>query len=202
MLAAVSKEQLDDTTPCAAWSVSDLINHIVGGQFFFEACVKGDPPASGETNFAATDFVSAFDEGSQRCLAAFRAPGIMEKVLTLPFGQRPGSAFLGIAATDTFTHGWDLARATGQNTDLAPSSPDNSSSTPRSSSSRRFAHPKARSFGLGAVGTRWREHCRPTRRVPRPQDVVHPVAPGESLGTVRAVVAQSDLGRSPRSPTA
>ena len=32
----------------------------------------------------------------------------------------PGSAFVGIAATDTFTHGWDLAKATGQSTDLAP----------------------------------------------------------------------------------
>ena len=44
----------------------------------------------------------------------------MEKTLTLPFGQMPGSAFVGIAATDTFTHGWDLAKATGQDTDLAP----------------------------------------------------------------------------------
>jgi uncharacterized protein (TIGR03086 family) len=39
---------------------------------------------------------------------------------TLPFGTMPGSAFVGIAATDTFVHGWDLAKATGQNTDLSP----------------------------------------------------------------------------------
>ena len=44
----------------------------------------------------------------------------MEKILTLPFGQMPGSAFVGIAATDTFTHGWDLAKSTGQSTDIAP----------------------------------------------------------------------------------
>jgi uncharacterized protein (TIGR03086 family) len=44
----------------------------------------------------------------------------MEKTLTLPFGQMPGSAFVGLATTDTFAHGWDLAKATGQNTDLAP----------------------------------------------------------------------------------
>jgi uncharacterized protein (TIGR03086 family) len=120
VLTGVSKDQLGDATPCAAWKVSDLINHIVGGQYFFEACAQGDPPAGGETDFSATDFVSAFDEGAQRCLAAFRADGVMDKVLTLPFGQMPGSAFGGIAATDTFTHGWDLAKATGQNTNLAP----------------------------------------------------------------------------------
>jgi uncharacterized protein (TIGR03086 family) len=44
----------------------------------------------------------------------------MEKMLSLPFGQMPGSAFIGMASTDTFTHGWDLARATGQETDLDP----------------------------------------------------------------------------------
>jgi uncharacterized protein (TIGR03086 family) len=120
VLTAVSKEQLGDDTPCAAWKVSDLINHIVGGQSFFEAGVKGEPPAGGETDFSATDFVSAFDEAAQRCLAAFRADGVMEKMLTLPFGQMPGAAFVGLAATDTFTHGWDLAKATGQSTDLAP----------------------------------------------------------------------------------
>ena len=33
----------------------------------------------------------------------------------------PGTSYQpGLAATDTFTHGWDLAKATGQNTDLAP----------------------------------------------------------------------------------
>jgi uncharacterized protein (TIGR03086 family) len=120
VLTGVSKEQLGADTPCAAWKVSDLINHIVGGQYFFEAGAKGAPPAGGDTDFSAADFVSAFDDAAAQCLAAFRADGVMEKMLTLPFGQMPGSAFVGLAATDTFAHGWDLAKATGQNTDLAP----------------------------------------------------------------------------------
>ena len=120
VLARVSKEQLSGETPCAQWKVSDLINHIVGGQYFFEAGAKGKPPAGSETDFSAGDFVAAFDESAKQCVAAFRADGVMEKTLTLPFGQMPGSAFCAIAATDTFTHGWDLAKATGQNTDLAP----------------------------------------------------------------------------------
>ena len=120
VLKAVSKEQLGDDTPCAAWNVSALINHIVGGLSFFEAGVKGERPAEGETDFSSTDFVSAYDEAARRCIAAFQADGVMEKMLTLPFGQMPGAAFAGLAATDNFQHGWDLAKATGQNTDLAP----------------------------------------------------------------------------------
>ncbi|HEY1651631.1 MAG TPA: hypothetical protein VGG09_07085 [Acidimicrobiales bacterium] len=37
-----------------------------------------------------------------------------------PFGELPGSVFVHIACGDTFTHGWDLAKATGQSTDLDP----------------------------------------------------------------------------------
>ncbi len=39
---------------------------------------------------------------------------------TLPFGTMPGSAFMGLATTDTFVHAWDLAKSTGQSTDLDP----------------------------------------------------------------------------------
>src|SRR5258708_30807536 len=120
VLTGVSREELEYATPCAQWKVRDVINHVVGGQYFFEAFAKSEPQTTGDTDFTACDFVSAFDEGAQRSVAAFRVDGIMEKMLTLPFGQMPGAAFFGLAATDTFTHGWDLAKATGQSTDLAP----------------------------------------------------------------------------------
>jgi uncharacterized protein (TIGR03086 family) len=92
----------------------------VGGQYFFESGALGTPQVGGETDFAAGDFAAAFDEGAQRCIAAFSADGVMDKTLTLPWGQMPGAAFVGLAATDTFAHGWDLAKATGQATDLSP----------------------------------------------------------------------------------
>ena len=90
----------------------------MGGQYFFAAGAKGEAPAGGETDFSAGDFLSAFDEGAQQCVAAFSADGVMAKMLTLPWGQMPGAAFVGLAATDTFAHGWDLAKATGQDTTL------------------------------------------------------------------------------------
>jgi len=120
VLAAVAPDQLDADTPCADWKVSDLINHIVGGQWFFASGVTGTPPAGGEADFSAGDYVAAFDEASHACLEAFNGEGAMDKVLSLPFGDMPGRAFVGLAATDTFTHGWDLAKATGQDTNLAP----------------------------------------------------------------------------------
>ncbi len=118
VLAGVKPDQLDASTPSASWKVRELVNHIVGGQYFFIAGVEGAPQTRTGEDFSAGDFVAAFDEGSAKCVAAFQGDGVMAKTLTLPFGQMPGAAFVGLAATDTFTHGWDLAKATGQNTRL------------------------------------------------------------------------------------
>ena len=120
VLVGVTKSQLSDTTPCTQWSVSQLINHIVGGQYFFASAVKGENVDGEAPDFSAGDFVGAFDTSSKLCLEAFAGEGVMNKKITLPFGEMPGSAFVGLAATDTFTHGWDLAKATGQSTDLSP----------------------------------------------------------------------------------
>ncbi|MGO9875129.1 MAG: TIGR03086 family metal-binding protein [Acidimicrobiia bacterium] len=120
VLSGVKSDQLDTSTPCASWKVRELVNHIVGGQYFFTAGVEGVPPTRAGDDFCTGDYLAAFDESSAQCVAAFQGEGVMAKTLTLPFGQMPGAAFVGLAATDTFTHGWDLAKATGQSTDLAP----------------------------------------------------------------------------------
>jgi uncharacterized protein (TIGR03086 family) len=120
VLSEVRPDQLETSTPCASWKVSDIINHVVGGQYFFAAAMTGEQPQGDPPDFAGGDYLGAFDAGAAACVAAFEADGAMERTVTLPFGQMPGSAFLGIATTDTLTHGWDVARATGQSTDLAP----------------------------------------------------------------------------------
>lgn len=119
VLANVSADQLDADTPCASWKVSDLINHMVGAQSFFVAGLTGQPPAAGGAA-ADGDFLAAFDEGTAAALAAFQADGALERTVKMPFGEMPGAAVLGLASTDTFQHGWDLAKATGQSTDLDP----------------------------------------------------------------------------------
>ena len=122
VLANVSSHQLDEATPCASWKVRELVNHVVGGATFFAVTVEtGAAPMGGEpTDFTAGDFCAAFAQGAVRAVAAFSAEGAMEKTMKLSFGELPGSVFVWIAATDTFTHGWDLAKATGQSTDLNP----------------------------------------------------------------------------------
>ena len=120
VLSRVQADQLDMPTPCASWKVSDVINHVVGGQYFFAAALRGERPDPEPPDFSAGDFVSTFDDASAACIAAFESDGAMERIVKLSFGDIPGSIFLGLATTDTLTHGWDLAKATGQPTDLSP----------------------------------------------------------------------------------
>jgi uncharacterized protein (TIGR03086 family) len=122
VLQNVSKDQLDDATPCQSWDVRAVVNHIVGNSYWFAASTNAgaSPDRAPETDYADGDIVAAFDEGARQTVAAFSAPGAMEKMIKLPFGEFPGAAFCALATTDTFTHGWDLAKATGQSTDLAP----------------------------------------------------------------------------------
>jgi uncharacterized protein (TIGR03086 family) len=91
--------------------------------------------------------VASFDAGSADCLAAFRAEGVMGKMLTLPWGEMPGAAFAGLAATDTFTHGWDLAKATGQDTDLFPELAAGLLEAAKTSISDGFRSPEGSVFG-------------------------------------------------------
>ena len=122
VLAMVRTTDLDQPTPCASWNVRDVVNHIVGGTgFFAELAEKGAVTDRGDdTDCTATDFAATFRREAERLVAAFRAPGAMTKPMKLPFAELPGSVCVWIAAGDIFTHGWDLAKATGQPTDLEP----------------------------------------------------------------------------------
>src|SRR5262245_23737496 len=122
VLENVKTDQLDDPTPCQSWKVRDLIGHILGGAEGFAASMNAGEAADGQgqTDYTQGDMVAAYDAGAAATVAAFNAPGAQEKIVKLPFGEFPGAMFMGLATSDTFTHGWDLAKATGQSTDLDP----------------------------------------------------------------------------------
>lgn len=122
ILANVTPADYDKPTPCASWTVRDVANHIVEGANWFALCVNAgeapDPDPTHGVDYAAGDPLASYDEGVAASLAAFAAAGAQERIVKLPFGELPGSVFMGIATNDMFVHGWDLAKATGQPTDL------------------------------------------------------------------------------------
>ncbi len=125
VLTQVQPGQLDAPTPCASWDVRTLISHVTGSARWWAGTVAvtgagADAVDPAEADYVAGDYAAAYAQSSQIALAAFGADGVLDRTVRLPFGEFPGAVVLGMAATEQFTHGWDLARATGQPTDLDP----------------------------------------------------------------------------------
>lgn len=126
VLRKVEPHDLGKPTPCASWDVRALINHIISAGRWWAAMVSGDAvleaPEDADYVGAALDgdFVAAYEECIRVTLGAFGAEGAAERIVAAPFGEFPGAMLAQFAATDQFTHGWDLARALGHDTDLAP----------------------------------------------------------------------------------
>ena len=119
VLANISKDDLDTQSPCQSWKVQDVVTHLVEGSDFFVTSVGGEASGAG-ADAVAGDYEAAFNGAADRTLNAFKQPGALDREVDLPFGRMPATALVGIATTDTFTHAWDIARATGQPTDLDP----------------------------------------------------------------------------------
>jgi uncharacterized protein (TIGR03086 family) len=119
ILAKVQPGDLDAATPCASWDVRMLINHFVGTARWWAVTVTGEG-GSPDADYAAGDFVAAYEESIRIATAAFETDGVLEKLVRVPFGDFPGAALLSLATMEQFTHGWDLARALGHHTDLDP----------------------------------------------------------------------------------
>ena len=102
---------LDAPTGCEGWRVRDLLDHMLDTQRYFAGAArgeKGSPPSPTPPPLSTDDPTADFEKSRSQVLAAFGQDGVIEKT---------GPA-LGIAFSDQLLHGWDLARATGQDTTM------------------------------------------------------------------------------------
>ena len=116
----VSDSQMTNPSPCEGWCVRDVLNHITGGATMFAiSAEQGSVPDDmigelmGGDNLG-DDPKGAWATASTKALAAFGVPGVLDKVVTLPFGDMPASAALSIAVFDVLTHAVDIALSTDQ----------------------------------------------------------------------------------------
>jgi uncharacterized protein (TIGR03086 family) len=112
-------------TPCTKWDVRSLLSHVIGTLWLAEGLFTGQAPrypmAPGglpAADVGGDDPVAAYAEASAAALAAAGAGDALTKVHATPLGDMPGPALAGFTTLDMTVHGWDLARATGQPTDL------------------------------------------------------------------------------------
>jgi uncharacterized protein (TIGR03086 family) len=118
LVDGIGEGQWGAPTPCADWTVRDLVNHLVAGNRAFAMLLRGQPPAevrklAGGDQLGA-DPVAAHRESGAGMVAAFSQPGALERTVTVPIGEVPGIVALHLRLVEALVHGWDLARATTQ----------------------------------------------------------------------------------------
>jgi len=115
----VRPDQWDLPTPCTEWSVRDVVNHLVGGNLMNVAAFDG-PTAFSDEDHLGDDPVAALAASNRAIAERLRRPGAMGETATFPYGTFPGQLVATFRVIDLLNHGWDIAKATGQPTDLAP----------------------------------------------------------------------------------
>ncbi len=121
IIAGIREDQWSNATPCPAWNVRTLANHLVVGNRMFARTLRGEPPPPWEElrRLHDTDQLGENPRESYRgagaeLLAAFSEPDVLERIFQAPIGTVPGIVLFHLRLTELLVHGWDLAHATGQ----------------------------------------------------------------------------------------
>jgi uncharacterized protein (TIGR03086 family) len=118
-IAAVPDDAWSAPTPCEDWTARDLVRHLVETPPLFFGFVDRPAPSGGPS--VDDDPAGAFDHVRKGVQAALDDPEVATRSYDGMFGASTFEQGVGqFLCTDLVIHGWDLARATGQDERLDP----------------------------------------------------------------------------------
>ena len=123
-VAGIGADRWGASTPCEGWDVRALVNHIVTGNYWAGELARGrtieEVGDRLDGDVLGDDPLSEYDTSSGAASAVFHMPGAMEAPCAVSYGPVPGEVYIGHRLIDVVVHGWDVAKATSQETGLAP----------------------------------------------------------------------------------
>jgi uncharacterized protein (TIGR03086 family) len=108
---------LDADTPCDEWDVRTLMNHMLDTQNYFVSSARGEKaslPSPTPPNLLGDVPAADFERARGEMIKTYSEPDVIDKT----------GPSLGIAFSDQLLHGWDLAKATGQDTTMPDGLPE------------------------------------------------------------------------------
>ncbi|MGW6932629.1 TIGR03086 family metal-binding protein [Lentzea sp. NPDC054927] len=125
-VAVVSQVRAGDLgrpTPCAEWTLADLLAHMTAQHRGFAAAARGrggDRAAWEVRPVTVADYITVADD----VLAAFAEPEVPQREFELPefspVSRFPAAQAISFHLIDYVVHGWDVARSLGLEYHLAP----------------------------------------------------------------------------------
>src|ERR1022692_13074 len=125
IVSSVTASDLGKATPCADWTLGELLAHMTTQHDGFAAAAagRGADLAEWATRPLGADPIADYAAAAERGLAAFGAPGVLELGFTLPEISPaltfPGAQAIGFHFIDYVVHGWDVTRALGVGYELS-----------------------------------------------------------------------------------
>ncbi|NJQ00229.1 TIGR03086 family metal-binding protein [Streptomyces zingiberis] len=118
----VGAEQWDEPTPCADWTVRDLVNHLTAEHLWAPWLLRGATLAEVGDRFEGDvlgdDPVAAWERAAAESHDAFHRPGALEGRVHTSGGPSPTTEYGWQMTTDLAVHAWDLARGIGDDDTL------------------------------------------------------------------------------------
>lgn len=118
VVARIAPSDLSRPTPCAGWDLRTLLAHMTVQHVGFAAAAAGHGDSPGVWQpVESDDPVAAYAGAALAVIAAFGAPGVLDRPFVLPEIARapsfPGRLAIGFHLVDYVVHGWDVARTLG-----------------------------------------------------------------------------------------
>jgi uncharacterized protein (TIGR03086 family) len=122
IVASVKPDQFGDASPCEGWNVRELLNHTLGGMRMFAAAARGETVDESvySSDLVGDDSAAAYEREAAGLKEAWSDPALLERTCELPFGTVPGVMAANMGFVETLVHGWDIAKATGQQPEMDP----------------------------------------------------------------------------------
>ena len=127
LVAGVGPGQWHDGTPCSQWDVRTLVHHLLYEQRWVPPLFEGLTIEQVGGRFEgdlmggdATAWPGLLALAIEQAHAAVAQPGALDRIVHLSFGETSGREYVLQLTADLAIHGWDLARATGQDDTVDP----------------------------------------------------------------------------------
>jgi uncharacterized protein (TIGR03086 family) len=122
IVAGVKPDQFGEPSPCEDWNVRELLNHTLGGMRMFAAAARGETVDESvySSDLVGDDPAASFEREAAALKEAWSDPALLERTCELPFGAVPGVMAANLGFVEMLVHGWDIAKATGQQPQMDP----------------------------------------------------------------------------------
>ncbi|MFB8400451.1 TIGR03086 family metal-binding protein [Streptomyces sp. NPDC055912] len=120
LAAAVPDERLTDPTPCPDYAVRNLLGHLTGLAVAFRDAARKDLGSTTDTSpdtavpSLPADWREVLPQVLDELAEAWRDPSAWTGMTRAGGVDLPGGIAAAVAVDELVIHGWDLARATGQ----------------------------------------------------------------------------------------